>query len=84
MYYYDGSQFSVKVTGKNGKIVAGEKVAIKIGSKTYHPVTDKNRIATVSIVNTAGKYDVTSIYKGFNTVNKLTIKPIGNVKYFVG
>ena len=45
MYYFDGSKYSFKVYGDNGKLAgAGQVVVVKLNKKTYKLKTNKNGI----------------------------------------
>ncbi|MBE6497271.1 MAG: hypothetical protein E7Z81_03185 [Methanobrevibacter sp.] len=69
MFYNDGSKFSVKVYGEDGKLVkAGKYIYFKIGSKTYKEKTDSKGIATHIIKETPGKYTITAIYKNYQKI----------------
>ncbi|WP_298522137.1 C1 family peptidase [uncultured Methanobrevibacter sp.] len=79
MYYYDGSKYSVRIVGDDGKFVsAGKFVSIKIGSKTFNVKTDKDGYATLTIPNTitVGKYTVVATYEGQSVKNTLQVKQV--------
>jgi len=76
MYYNDGSIYSVKVTGKNGKIVSEKYVHIEINGKTHNVKTNAKGIATLKITNLPCKYTITTSYKEFTKTNKLTVKQV--------
>ena len=79
MHYYDGSKYSVRIVGDDGKFVsAGKFVSIKIGSKTFNVKTDKDGYATLTIPNTitVGKYTVVATYEGQSVKNTLQVKQV--------
>ena len=79
MYYYDGSKYSVKVHGNNGKAVGkNQVVTIKINKKTYKVKTNKNGYVILKIpsIFTPGKYTITATYKGQTIKNTLNVKQV--------
>jgi len=75
MDFRDGSKYTVRVIGDNGKPVgAGEFVAIKINGITYAAKTDKNGYARLTLNLNPKKYTVTAEYKNTKVSNKVTIK----------
>ena len=79
MYYFDGSKYSFKVYGNNGKLVgANQVVTVKINKKTYKVKTNKNGVASFTIPKTVkpGKYTITASYKGQTIKNTITVKKI--------
>ena len=74
MYYGDSKVFKAKIY-RNGKVVGkGEKITVKIGSKTYKLTTDKNGIVKIKITQTPNKYTISVTYKGMTFKKKLTVK----------
>ncbi|WP_405268122.1 hypothetical protein [Methanobrevibacter sp.] len=63
-YYKSSKKLSVKLVNCYNKGIKGEKVSIKIGSKTYTASTNKNGIASFKIKNTPKTFNVKVIYKG--------------------
>ena len=79
MYYFDGSKYSFKVYGDNGKLAgAGQVVVVKLNKKTYKLKTNKNGIVSLTIPKTVkpGKYSITASYKGQTIKNRITVKQI--------
>ena len=79
MYYFDGSKYSFKVYGNNGKLVgANQVVTVKINKKTYKVKTNKNGVASFTIPKTVkpGKYTITASYKGKTIKNTVRVKKI--------
>ena len=79
MYYFDGSKYSFKVYGNNGKLVgANQVIKVKINKKTYKIKTNKNGIARLTIPKTVkpGKYTITASYKGQTIKNTVKVKKI--------
>ena len=75
MDYYDGSKYSVRIIGDDGKFVgANQIVKITIGSISKNVKTDKNGYATLTITNTPNKYTITAIYKGQSVKNTVQVK----------
>ena len=75
MDYYDGSKYSVRVLGGDGKHVGfGQPVTFNINGKKSTVKTDKNGYASLSITNVPGKYSITATYKGQSIKNSVQIK----------
>ena len=75
MDYYDGSKYTVRIIGDDGKFVgANQIVKITIGSVSKSVKTDKNGYATLTITNAPGKYTITATYKGQSAKNTVQIK----------
>ena len=83
MYYFDGSKFTVKVYGDDGKLVgANQVVTINLNKKTYKVKTNKNGVATLKIPKTVvpGTYKLTATYKGQTIKNTIKVKQVLAVK----
>ena len=79
MYYFDGSKFTVRAWGIDGKVAAGEIVTITLNKKTYKVKTNKNGVASLKIPNTVKptkKYTITAQYKTAKVSKKITVKQI--------
>ena len=77
MDYYNGTKYSVRVYGDNGKVVgAGQVVTFKLNGKTYKVKTNKNGWAYFSIPYTPKKYTITASYKGQTVKNTITVKQV--------
>ena len=63
-YYGSSKKLSVKLVNCYNKGIKGEKVSIKVGSKTYTAKTDKNGIATFKIKNSPKTFNIKVSYKG--------------------
>ena len=63
-YYGSSIKLSVKLVNCYNKGIKGEKVSIKVGSKTYTAKTDKNGIATFKIKNSPKTFNIKVSYKG--------------------
>ena len=77
MYYFDGTKYSVKVYGDNGKPVGKNKVVvIKINKQTYNVETNSKGLAVLRISKqiTPGKYKITAKYAGQTVKNTLKVK----------
>ena len=79
MDFWDGSAYSVRVYGDDGKSVgAGEVVTMVItgswGTVTYKVTTDANGYANRTIGLSPGTYTVHAEYKGYKVVNTITVK----------
>ncbi|KZX11143.1 papain family cysteine protease [Methanobrevibacter oralis] len=76
-YFGSKTIYKVRAYGDNGKVLgSGVSITFKINSKTYKIKTDKKGYATLKIKLKTSKYTITSVYKGFKVVNKITIKPV--------
>ena len=79
MYYFDGSKYSFKVYGNDGKLVgANQVVVVKLNKKTYKIKTNKNGVACLTIPKTVkpGKYTITASYNGQTIRNEVKVKKI--------
>ncbi|WP_296853156.1 Ig-like domain repeat protein, partial [uncultured Methanobrevibacter sp.] len=79
MYYFDGSKFTVRAWGIDGKVAAGEIVTITLNKKTYKVKTNKNGVASLKIPNTVKptkKYTITAQYKTAKVSKKITVRQI--------
>ena len=79
MYYFDGTTFTVKVYGDDGKLVgANQIIVIKLNKGTYKVKTNKNGVATLKIPNTVtpGTYTLTATYKGQTIKNTVKVKQV--------
>ena len=86
MYYFDGTKYSFKVYGDNGKPVgANQVVVVKINKKTYKLKTNKNGIVSFTIPKTVkpGKYAITASYKGQTIKNTIKVNQILSSKKIV-
>lgn len=79
MYYYDGSKYSFKVYGDNGKLVGKNKVVtVKIGKYSYKVKTNSKGVATLKIPSTIkpGSYKISATYAGQTVKNTLKVKQV--------
>ena len=75
MDFKDGSKYSVRVIGADGKPVgAGVEVTIRINYVSYKVKTDKNGYARLSINLNPGKYTVTVTRNGYKISNEIHVK----------
>ena len=72
----DGSRFTVKVLNCYGKLSPNKKVTLKVGGKTYTPITSAQGIASQTIDLPAGKYTITTEYEGLINTNQITINRV--------
>ena len=78
-YFRNASQYTVKVTGDDGKSVgAGEKVTFNINGVFYTRQTDTNGTAKLNINLQPGDYIITAEYKGCLVSNNIKVLPILN------
>ena len=76
-YYKNDSQYSVKVTGKDGKVVgAGEKVTFNINGVFYTRKTNDEGIASININLPSGDYVITAEYGNCKVSNKIKVLPV--------
>ncbi|MBQ3472595.1 MAG: right-handed parallel beta-helix repeat-containing protein [Methanobrevibacter sp.] len=75
--------YSITVKDQNNKVLAGKKVTIKVGTKTYNKKTNKKGIIKLKInLSKKGTYKVTiksektSKYNAKTKTNKITIKAL--------
>ncbi|MBE6503867.1 MAG: hypothetical protein E7Z76_06245, partial [Methanobrevibacter sp.] len=81
MYFHDGTTYSVRVIGDNGKPVgAGEIVSISINGVSYPEKTNSKGYAKLTINLKPGKYKVYAEYKGTKVSNKIKVKQVLKVK----
>lgn len=79
MYYFDGSKFTAKVYGNDGKPVgANQIVVIKLNKKTYNVKTNKNGVVAFKIPNTIkpGNYALTATYAGQSIKKTVKVKQV--------
>ena len=74
-YYKNESQYSIKVVGKDGRVVANQEVTFNINGVFYKRTTDENGIATLKINLNPGNYIITTEYEGCRVSNNITVKP---------
>ncbi|MBR3141166.1 MAG: Ig-like domain repeat protein, partial [Methanobrevibacter sp.] len=75
MDFKDGSKYSIRIMGDDGKPVgAGVEVVITVNKINYKVKTDSNGYARLSINLNPGSYSISATYKGYKVSNKLTIK----------
>ena len=78
-YYRNGTQYSVKALGADGKVVGkGEIVTFNINGVFYNRTTDENGIATLNINLPPSNYVITADYKGCRVANNITVLPVLN------
>jgi hypothetical protein len=77
MDYFDGSKYTVKVYGVDGKLVgAGETVTVKLNKITYKVKTNSKGFASLKIPNTLTPktYTLTASYAGQSIKNTIKVK----------
>jgi predicted outer membrane repeat protein len=78
-YYRNGTQYSVKVLGSDGKAVgAGENVTFNVNGVFYTRQTNASGIATLTINLPPSNYVITADYKGCRVANNITVLPVLN------
>ncbi|MCR5026257.1 MAG: DUF3344 domain-containing protein [Methanobrevibacter sp.] len=76
-YYKNGTQYTVKLVGDDGKAVdAGEVVTFNINGVFYNRTTNASGIAKLNINLSPGDYIITAEYKGCKVSNQITVKPV--------
>ena len=73
-YYRNASAFQATIYDKNGSLAVGKNVTFNINGVFYNKVTDVNGDAKLNIRLMAGEYIITSMYNGYATSNKVTVK----------
>ena len=76
MLYLDGTKYTVRVYGEDGKVVVGKYVTFKINKKTIKVKTNKKGYASLKITYPPKTYKVTAIYKTAKVSNKIVVKHI--------
>lgn len=77
MDYLDGSVYSVRIVGDDGKYVgAGQVVVFKVNGGTYKVKTNKKGYAQLPINLVPNKYIVTVKYKGYKVSNKIVVNQV--------
>ena len=75
MDFADGSVYSVRVVGDDGKPVgAGVEVTMEVNSVTYKVKTDANGYANLAINLNPGTYTISVNYLGFKVSNNIVVK----------
>ena len=83
-YYRNGTQYTVKIIGDDGKPVgAGESVTFNINGVFYTRQTDANGTAKLNINLRPGDYIVTAEYKGCMVSNNIKVLPVLTASDFV-
>ena len=78
-YYRNGTQYSVKVLGSDGKAVgAGENVTFNVNGVFYTRQTNASGISTLTINLPPSNYVITADYKGCRVANNITVLPVLN------
>ena len=78
-YYRNGTQYTVKVLGADGKAVgAGVTVRFNINGVFYERQTNASGIAKININLQAGDYIITAEYNGCMVSNNIKVLPILN------
>ncbi len=76
-YYRNGTQYTVKIIGDDGKPVgAGESVTFNINGVFYTRQTDANGTAKLNINLQPGDYIITAEYKGCMVSNNIKVLPV--------
>ena len=70
----NASAFQATIYDKNGSLAVGKNVTFNINGVFYNKVTDVNGDAKLNIRLMAGEYIITSMYNGYATSNKVTVK----------
>lgn len=77
IYAFSGKMYKVRIFDDDGRAVgAGQTVKITIGKITKFVKTNAYGYAYIRVNLKNGKYIVSSTYKGFKVVNRITIKPV--------
>ena len=77
MYYFDGTKYSFKLYGANGKLVGKNKVVtVKIGKKSYKVKTNAYGVVSLKIPKEfkPGTYKISVTYAGQTVKNTLKVK----------
>jgi hypothetical protein len=76
-YYRNGTQYTVKVLGDDGKAVgAGESVTFNINGVFYTRQTNELGIATLNINLPPSDYVITADYNGCKVSNNIKVLPV--------
>ncbi len=77
MFYRNGSKYTVRLVGLDGKIVGkGAKVTFNINGVFYNRTTDENGYARLNINLNPKSYVITAEYNGCKVSNTIVVKPI--------
>ena len=80
-YYKNGTQYTVKVLGADGKPVgAGETVKFNINGVIYERQTNESSIAKLTINLPPSDYVITAEYNGYKVANNITVLPVLTAK----
>ena len=80
-YYRNGTQYTVKILGADGKAVGkGVDVKFNINGVFYTRQTDESGIAKLSINLPAGDYVITAEYNGCKVANNIKVLPVLTAK----
>lgn len=76
MYFRNGTKYSVRIVGSDGKLVgAGEMVTFNINGVMYERKTDVNGYARLNINLSPGIYIITAIYNNCMVSNTIKVLP---------
>ena len=78
--YTTGSYYTIKVYGKDGKLVNGVNVVIKVNGKTFKTLTTTNDVAKFKVTNVPGTYKMTINALGKSVTKTLTVKHLVTLK----
>jgi predicted outer membrane repeat protein len=77
MYYKNGSQYSVRILGPDGKPVgANAEVKFNINGVIYKKTTDESGYAKLRINLSPGDYTITAEYNGLRASNNIRVKSV--------
>ena len=73
MKFQDGSKFSAITLDDQGKPLANQNVTFNVNGVFYNRTSNENGVANLNINLMPGEYIITSMWKGFETANKIKI-----------
>ena len=83
-YYKNGTQYTVKVLGADGKAVgAGENVTFNVNGIFYTRQTNASGIVTLNINLPPKDYVITAEYKGYKVANNIKVLSVLSAKDLV-
>ena len=86
MFINKADNYQLTLKGSNGKVIANQKVKIKVNKKTYTVKTNAKGVAKVKLKLKKGTYKIQMTYKGSNQFKaakaskKITVKKVLNTK----
>ena len=77
------AKFNVKILNSNGKVLAKQKVTMKVDGKTYTKTTNSKGTSTLQLSLNAGEYTITTQYLNLKSTNRITVTEMLKTSKFI-